>query len=222
MVYDVRYTNEGDAPGVIEAWTNNHYALAAKPAARAPAFWSYQAGSYEKPAGLGAAAAAGFKQDNFLGMNATDYGGGTPVVDVWRRDLGLAVGHLERTPRLVSLPVAMRDRSAARSVGGRARGAPPAAPGESFDTLRTFVAVHRGDHFQAPRRLPPPDGGAGGACCPTGAALRLRADLVRLGLRPRVHPRAGGGHAAHGRAAGLRAGRRSTTAGRRPRATGCR
>jgi hypothetical protein len=35
----------------------------------------------------------GFRQENFLGMNATDYGGGTPVVDVWRRDAGLAVGH---------------------------------------------------------------------------------------------------------------------------------
>ena len=35
---------------------------------------------------------AGFAQDNFLGMEASDYGGGTPIVDVWRRDGGLAVG----------------------------------------------------------------------------------------------------------------------------------
>ena len=28
-------------------------------------------------------------------MNDSDYGGGTPVVDVWRRDVGLAIGHVE-------------------------------------------------------------------------------------------------------------------------------
>jgi hypothetical protein len=27
-------------------------------------------------------------------MNASDYGGGTPVVDVWRPDVGIAVGHV--------------------------------------------------------------------------------------------------------------------------------
>jgi len=47
---------------------------------------------------------AGFKQENYLGMNATDYGGGTPVVDVWRRDLGLGVGHVELSAKLVSMP----------------------------------------------------------------------------------------------------------------------
>ena len=33
-----------------------------------------------------------------MGMTASDYGGGTPVVDVWRRDCGIAVGHLEPAP----------------------------------------------------------------------------------------------------------------------------
>ena len=33
----------------------------------------------------------------------TDYGGGTPVVDVWRRDYGLATGHVETVPKLVAL-----------------------------------------------------------------------------------------------------------------------
>ena len=50
-------------------------------------------------------AAPGFEQGNFMGMNAADYGGGTPVVDVWRRDIGLAVGHVEAQPRLLSLPL---------------------------------------------------------------------------------------------------------------------
>ena len=40
-----------------------------------------------------------------MGMTASDYGGGTPIVDLWRRDCGLAVGHLEARPALLSLPV---------------------------------------------------------------------------------------------------------------------
>ena len=45
-------------------------------------------------------------------MNDSDYGGGTPVVDVWRRDVGLAIGHVELLPKLVSLPVAARESAA--------------------------------------------------------------------------------------------------------------
>ena len=47
-------------------------------------------------------------------MNASDYGGGTPIVDVWRRDVGMAVGHVETRPKLVSLPVSMPDAAHAK------------------------------------------------------------------------------------------------------------
>src|SRR2546422_6526046 len=58
----------------------------------------------------------------------------------------MAVGHLELTPRQVSLPVSMSVRSQA-SVAVTRRGDVALAPGGTFQTLRTFVAVHRGDHF---------------------------------------------------------------------------
>ena len=80
-------------------------------------------------------------------MNADDYGGGTPVVDVWRRDAGLAVGHLELVPKSVSLPVSRPARDLA-TLGVRAAAGRTLAPGEKLTTLRTFAAVHRGDHFQ--------------------------------------------------------------------------
>ena len=37
----------------------------------------------------------GFYQRNYLGMNNTDYGGGIPVVDLWQRDGGIAIGLFE-------------------------------------------------------------------------------------------------------------------------------
>ena len=59
---------------------------------------------------------AEFDQRNFMGMNASDYGGGTPVVDVWRRDCGLAVGHVETVPKLVALPLTMTEGGARVAV----------------------------------------------------------------------------------------------------------
>src|SRR5207247_1888908 len=145
-VFLVRYTNEGQDEVTIGSWTNNRYSVAAE-ARQDPAFWSYQGGTYESRPDWVLPLKEGFAQENFQGMNASDYGGGTPVVDVWRRDLGIAVGHLELTPREVSLPVAMSDRSQA-SVAVTHRGEFRLGPGRTFETLRTFVAVHHGDHFQ--------------------------------------------------------------------------
>ena len=146
-IFDVAYTNEGTARLTIRGWSNHQYVLSADPGAHGPAFWSYQSGSYEKRPDWVVPLHAGFKQGNFLGMNASDYGGGTPVVDVWRKDLGLAVGHVEPGPRLISLPVSMADASHAR-VAVRATHERTLDPGESFHTLRTFVSVHQGDYFR--------------------------------------------------------------------------
>ena len=115
-----------------------------------PAFWSYQSGSYQKRPDWVLPLAPGFKQDNFLGMNSTDYGGGTPVIDVWRRDAGLGVGHLEMDPKLVSLPVAMPDASRAE-VAVASRQSVTLKPGGTLKTFRTFAAVHQGDYFQTLR-----------------------------------------------------------------------
>jgi alpha-galactosidase len=144
----VRYANGGSEELEVGGWTNDDHALAASPSAARPPFWSFQSGSYESRPDWVLPLKKGFAQENFLGMNASDYGGGTPVVDVWRRDVGIAVGHAELVPRLVSLPVAMPTSSQA-TLAVRERRERTLKPGESFETLRTFVAVHRGDHFQA-------------------------------------------------------------------------
>jgi alpha-galactosidase len=145
LVLQARYTNTGSAPIRIDSWTNHHYSIPAKGEGQ-PAFWSFQSGSYSKRPAWILPLKAGFKQDNFQGMNSTDYGGGTPVSDVWRRDAGIAVGHLDLKPKLVSLPVTMPDASRAE-VKVEYKAPRTLAPGESLDTLRTFVAVHTGDYF---------------------------------------------------------------------------
>jgi alpha-galactosidase len=151
--FDIQYTNTGTNKLNIKGWTNNAYTLNAqnrnaRSAGDAPPFWSYQSGSYEKRPNWIVPLHANFRQENFLGMNASDYGGGTPIVDVWRRDVGVAVGHVELRPRLISLPVSMPD-SAHAKIAVTSRQAVSLAPGESLHTLRTFAAVHQGDYFRS-------------------------------------------------------------------------
>jgi alpha-galactosidase len=148
--FDVEYTNTGTNDLEVTGWTSQHYSISSEAAAQQPAFWSYQSGSYEKRPDWVPPLAPGFTQENFMGMNSSDYGGGTPVVDVWRRDVGLAVGHLERAPKLVYLPVTMPDANHA-TVAVEYKHDHVLRPGQTIKTFRTFVAVHRGDYFQALR-----------------------------------------------------------------------
>jgi alpha-galactosidase len=141
-VFEVEYTNTAKQDLHVEGWTNHHLQLTATPAG----FWSYQSGSYERRPDWILPVKTGFKQENFLGMNDTDYGGGTPISDVWRPDVGIAVGHLELVPKLVSLPVEMPDATQA-SLGVTYKAAQVLKPGASLRTFRTFVAVHHGDYF---------------------------------------------------------------------------
>jgi alpha-galactosidase len=145
--FDVQYTNTGATKLAIKSWTNNAYTVNAETNAGAPAFWSYQTGSYEKRPNWILPLHVNFQQENYQGMNASDYGGGTPILDVWRRDVGIAVGHVETRPRLVSLPVSMPDAAHAK-IAVRFNKAISLNPGESFQTFRTFVSVHQGDYFR--------------------------------------------------------------------------
>ncbi|BBD96754.1 alpha-galactosidase [Sphingobium amiense] len=116
--------------------------------------WSFAGASYADRRDWAQPVTPTFDQRNFMGMNASDYGGGTPVADVWNRNFGIAVGHLDTVPRLVSLPVA------ATGAGTRIALVDDRpfslAPGESLPPLPTFVMVHEGDFFRpldAYRRL---------------------------------------------------------------------
>jgi alpha-galactosidase len=144
-VFEVQYTNTGNSELAVDGWTNHDYSIDA-PQTGDPAFWSFQSGSYRNRPDWVLPLKPSFHQDNFLGMNSTDYGGGTPVVDVWRKDVGIGVGHLELAPKLVSLPVAMPDSRHA-TLALFFKTARRLEPGAALKTFRTFVAVHSGDYF---------------------------------------------------------------------------
>lgn len=146
-VFDVSYTNTGKSPLEIRGWRNNSYTIDAPRNSAPVPFWSFQSASYERRPNWVVPLRAGFHQQNYLGMNASDYGGGTPIVDVWNKEVGVGVGLVEPGPRLISLPVSMLNAQQAR-VSVQYHRTRSLRPGENFHTFRSFVAVHDGDYFQ--------------------------------------------------------------------------
>ena len=142
----VTYRNTGAGILSFRSWSNGDSRVLAS-GTRSPEFWCYSGATYEDRRDWVQPVEPGFAQDNFLGMEAADYGGGTPIVDVWRRDGGLAVGHAESTPKRVSLPVQGQRGSVRVAVCGREKR--NLKPGDMFETPETFVAVHSGDYFAA-------------------------------------------------------------------------
>jgi alpha-galactosidase len=148
VIYAVSYTNTAGKDIAIDAWTNNQYRIDSNSETDTTKFWSYQSGSYENRPDWVLPLKSGFKQQNYMGMNAADYGGGTPVSDIWRKDAGIAVGHLEIVPKLVSIPVEMPDDKAAL-LSVHYEKPQVLKSGESLNTFLTFVSVHQGDYFAA-------------------------------------------------------------------------
>jgi alpha-galactosidase len=146
VVYSVAYTNLTDQDMSVDGWINNQYHISAQPAVNGNVFWSYQSGSYDERPDWVLPVNPGFKQKNYMGMNSSDYGGGTPISDIWHKDAGIAVGHLETVPKLVSLPVEMPGKEVA-VIGVHYDKKQVLKSGESLTTFTTFVAVHKGDYY---------------------------------------------------------------------------
>ncbi len=150
LFVNVKYTNRGSTTLSVEGWSSQTHTIQAGAVKDGVAFWSLESGSYERRPDWAIPLKPGFEQRNFLGMNADDYGGGTPVIDVWRPDVGLAVGHDELVPELVSEPVTMPSANYA-TVAVDYQKKRTLNPGESIRTLETFLAVHTGDYFPSLR-----------------------------------------------------------------------
>ncbi|WMJ70828.1 glycoside hydrolase family 36 protein [Stenotrophomonas sp. 24(2023)] len=139
----VRYRNLGTAPLAVTGWRNSDHEM------RGPAgsFWSFSGTTHTDRRDWAQPVTPGFEQRNSLGMDSSDYGGGTPVANIWRRDLGLAVGHVEPVPRPLCMPV--RQTAAGASLAIASTQATTLAPGATLTGERTFIALHTGD-FYAP------------------------------------------------------------------------
>ena len=145
--YRITYKNTGERDIEVYKWVNNHYSISS--AADEPPFWSFQGGTTNARKDWVLPVEKGFHQENYLGMTSSDYGGGIPVTDIWRKDAGIAIGHTELIPREVSLPVDMDRYADAAEISIEYKYPYPVVlkKGEELKTDETFVMVHQKDYF---------------------------------------------------------------------------
>ena len=146
--YKVQYINSSDKDVLVNKWVNHSYKIDSKK--DTPDFWSFQASSTGERKSWVLPVKTGFYQKNYLGMNDPDYGGGIPVLDIWRKDAGIAIGHTALKPKMVSMPVDMAKTAtlAKIDVEYAYEVADTLHPGDTLNTLETFVTVHHGDYFK--------------------------------------------------------------------------
>jgi alpha-galactosidase len=154
-VYQVSFRNNGREPLAVQGWTQLDLTVPHETAqSEEPEFWSFCGSTHHDRRDWVQPVRVGFQQDNFMGMEASDYGGGTPIVDVWRRTGGLAIGHLEPTPKIVSLPLTCGESDLKLSMTAKTKQTLKAR--EELTLPQAFVATHSGDYFvvlDAYRRL---------------------------------------------------------------------
>ncbi len=95
----------------------------------------------------------GFEKENYLGMNNSDYGGGIPVVDLWQRDGGIAIGLFEPELRMISMPVEWKRYTNKVTMALCYNMPEPQelAKGDTLACFRSFRYAHKGDYFNALR-----------------------------------------------------------------------
>lgn len=149
--YKVQYVNTGKTDIVVKKWVNN--ALQVDTQSDTPDFWSFQGSSSSERKDWVLPVNEGFYQKNYMGMNSSDYGGGIPVIDIWRKDGGIAVGHTEMVPKMVSLPVEMGKNATkvSISVDYDFIETDTLHSGDTLNTFGTFISLHNGDYFSTLR-----------------------------------------------------------------------
>lgn len=153
LLFDIRYVNLGEKVATVTGWIN-HQMKMDRTDEQTP-IWSLQASSDNRRVDWILPVTPGFYQKNYLGMNNSDYGGGIPVVDLWRRDGGFAVGLVEETLKMVSLPVEMGlyDNFATACISYEYEEPVILKQNDTVQTFQSFIYVHTGDFFNSLRQF---------------------------------------------------------------------
>jgi len=164
VIGSAEFTNLGEQTLRIEELVGNYYLLDRRlvsPGGPAWRFASYQGAAYRWGRDY---SLVWIDRDtdrrNFMGLDQLSgpggEGGGTPLVDLWTPECGLAVASAEPQPEWISLPV--RTRSDSLVELGVAQAPEPAfgqkntlGPGESVATIRSALILHQGDFHDAIR-----------------------------------------------------------------------
>ena len=110
-------------------------------------FWSFQGGSYQQRFDWIFPLTKNFRRQNYQGMNAPDYGGGMPIVDLWTESNGIAFASLSKTPELISLPVAVEKKGVEVKI--KKDDEIIIKPQEKYNLIPIAIIAHNGDYYNA-------------------------------------------------------------------------
>lgn len=142
LLFQVTYKNLSSKPQKITRW-RNHEMIFGGPKEEV---WAYMPASHEKRANWVQEIKPGRRDDNYLGMNNSDYGGGTPMLALWSNEGGVSIGSAELSPKLLRLPI-YRANGKGTEMSIEGRGDFTVEPGKTFTSLKTFVLPFKGDAF---------------------------------------------------------------------------
>ncbi len=154
-VRTLAFKNESAVPRRLGPVVTERHGMSASPTSPGTlpqALWSFQGASAEWGQNEILPLSKRTSRENRMGASmANGTGGGIPVVAFWSASVGEAIGHLETTPRVLSLPVRVEaDGRVSASVVLEPKIVLP--PGARYVAPRTFVAVFAGDFYE-PLRL---------------------------------------------------------------------
>lgn len=140
--------NESNKPIEISEYESFNTSLDAKNfgADSSYKFWSFQGGSYPERYDWIFPLTPDYSRENYQGMNAPDYGGGIPVVDLWTKEQGLAFASIDIKPQLISLPVKVQN-SGTVSFAVKDSNQYIIQPGKSLTEVPCAIITHHGDYF---------------------------------------------------------------------------
>ncbi|MFJ8825518.1 glycoside hydrolase family 36 protein [Streptomyces sp. NPDC102467] len=141
IVMKVTYTNRSSTALKVTGWRNGAHELLETPGG----FYTFSGTTYTDRRDWVMPVKDGYVQENSLGMDSSDYGGGTPLATVWRRGAGLSVGHVEPVATILRMPV--RKTAAGASIAIQDDTARTLKPGRRLTTDTTFLTALPGDHF---------------------------------------------------------------------------
>lgn len=152
LIFETYYINKGSKQATVQGWVNTK--IRVQPT-DGDSLWTFQPTSTNLRKDWIFPIKEGFYQQNYLGMNNSDYGGGIPMVDIWRRNGGVSIGVAENTLKLVSMPVKWIKYEDYATLGIQKIFDAPEnfAQNDTIKTYKTFVTLHKGDYFNSLREF---------------------------------------------------------------------
>ncbi len=144
VLTESRYINRSDKVLTVKALESNRLNVDSD-----ETIWSFQPTSSSRRDDWILPVDDGFSQKNYLGMNNSDYGGGIPMVTLWRRDANISTGLVEPELKLISMPVrkVRYEDHATMSLLQEFEEPVLMARGDTLDTWKQFISVGKGDFF---------------------------------------------------------------------------